>query len=206
MAADGIEIFLDRVQRTLADAAANHIDAAHAGLRCERHELRGSRLQFTLTQPEFLLRQHHDAAAFRRFIGQRSQLRSVGENALFHARRRQECHRLTIAQGDRASLVQQQYVDIASCLNRTARSGDHIGADHPIHAGNADRRKQCSDRGWNQAYQQCDQHGQCDRVPNASRLHAVDRIRQQGSAGQQEDQSELGQQDGQRDLVRRLAP
>ena len=42
--------------------------------------------------------------------------------------------------------------------------------------------------------------------PWPARLHRVQRIRQQRRAGEQEDQRELRQQDGQRDLVRRLLP
>ena len=38
----------------------------------------------------------------------------------------------------------------------------------------------------------------------AGRLHAVDRERQQRHADEQEDDRERGEQDGQRDLVRRL--
>ena len=46
-----------------------------------------SELQVALAQLEALLGQHHDAAAFRRLVGQRGELRGVGQLLLGHARR-----------------------------------------------------------------------------------------------------------------------
>ena len=43
-----------------------------------------------LAEAELLLREHDDAAAFGRLVGERGELRRIGELALGDARRRQE--------------------------------------------------------------------------------------------------------------------
>jgi hypothetical protein len=45
------------------------------------HELRFERVHVALAQLEALLGEDDDAAAFRRFVGQRGQLRGVGQFA-----------------------------------------------------------------------------------------------------------------------------
>jgi hypothetical protein len=75
----------DGVGRALADLAAIDIDAAHARLRGEGHEHRAERRDVALAQVEALLGQHHDAAALGRLVGQRGELRGVGQLALGHA-------------------------------------------------------------------------------------------------------------------------
>ena len=61
------------------------VHAAHARLRGERHEL-GVRLgDLAAAQVELLLGQHDDGAAFGRFVGERGELRGVGQ-ALRRAR------------------------------------------------------------------------------------------------------------------------
>ena len=55
------------------------VHAAHARVRGERHERGAERAQIALAQLEALLGEHHDAAAFRRLIGQRGELRGIGE-------------------------------------------------------------------------------------------------------------------------------
>ena len=71
-------------------------------------------------QAVLLLGQHDDAAAFGRFVGQRGELRRVGQRRQSHARRRDELDRLAIAERDRAGLVQQQHVDVARRFDRPA--------------------------------------------------------------------------------------
>ena len=80
--------------------------------------------------------------------------------------------------------------DIASTLRCTSRSMP----------GDADRRQQRADRGRDQADQQGDEHD--DRLLGAG----VDRERLQGHHGEQEDDRQAGEQDVERDLVRRLLP
>src|ERR1019366_5529476 len=77
-----------RLRRAFADAArelavnGGQIHATHAGLRGERHKLRVRRSDFTSAQTKFFLRQHHDAAAFGRFVGERRELCGVGRRSM----------------------------------------------------------------------------------------------------------------------------
>ena len=66
------------------------IHAAHARLRGEGHERRVRLVHFAGAQVELLLGQHHDAAAFGRFVGERAQLRGIGEAFRLDARRGDE--------------------------------------------------------------------------------------------------------------------
>jgi hypothetical protein len=59
--------------------------------------------------------------------------------------------RLAVAERDGAGLVEQQRVDVARGLHRAAGHRQHVEAHQPVHAGDADRRKQRADRGRNQA-------------------------------------------------------
>ena len=94
-----------------------------------------------------------------RLVGQRRQLRGIGQFRLLHAFGGQEGRGLAVAQGDGAGLVEQQHVHIAGRLDRAARGGDDIGLHHAAHAGHADGRQQAGDGGRDQADQQRDQHG-----------------------------------------------
>ena len=75
----------DRVGRAFANAhfrfraVGVKIDTAHARLRCERHKRRLQFVHLSRAQSEFLFRQHDNRASFRRFIGQRAQLRRSRE-------------------------------------------------------------------------------------------------------------------------------
>ncbi len=93
-AAQRFDMAADRIGRALAQlplpaVAALQVGTAHARLRREGHEARAERGHVALAQLELLLGQHHDAAAFRRLVGQRGQLRGVGQLGLLHARRRE---------------------------------------------------------------------------------------------------------------------
>jgi hypothetical protein len=57
-------------------------------------------------------------------------------------------------------LVEQQHVDVARRLDGAARGGDDVRLDHPVHAGDADRREQAADRRRDQADEQRHEHGQ----------------------------------------------
>ena len=67
------------VRGAFADLTAFQVDTAHAGVGGEWHESGAERMDVTLTQVEVLLGQHHDAAAFRCFVCQRSELGGIGE-------------------------------------------------------------------------------------------------------------------------------
>ena len=58
------------------------IDAAHARLRGERDEGGVQLVHFARAQTELFLGQHDDAAAFRRFVGERAQLRGGSQVVL----------------------------------------------------------------------------------------------------------------------------
>ena len=63
------------------------VQAAHARLRGERDELGLVLGDLAAAQAVFLLRQHHDAAAFGRFVGKAGKLRGIGQFG-FATRRR----------------------------------------------------------------------------------------------------------------------
>ena len=89
---------------------------------------------------------------------------------------------------------------VAGRLDRAAGHRQHVALHQPVHAGDADRRQQPADGRRDQADEQRDQHE--DRLRRAR----VDRERLQRDDGQQEDDRQPGQQDVERDLVRRLLP
>ena len=186
----------------VTSAGARHvqIDARHARLRRERHERRMLRRQLAAAQAVLLLREHDDRSAFGRFVRQRRQLRRVGQRRLADAGQRNELGRLAVAERDRAGLVEQQRVDVAGGFDRAARHRQHVVLHQPVHAGDADRRQQAADGRRDQAHQQRDQH------EHRLRRARVDRERLQRDHRDQEDDRQPGQQDVERDLVRRLLP
>ena len=97
-------------------------------------------------QPEFFLRQHDDAAAFGRFVGQRRELGRFGELFLGHARGRQKRGSLAVAQRDRAGLVQQQHVHVASRLDGTPAHREHVLLHEAVNARDADGAEQSANR------------------------------------------------------------
>ena len=157
------------------------------------------RPEIVLAQP-VLLGQHDDRAALGRLVGQRRELRGLGQLGLADARHRHEGRRLAVAERDRAGLVEQQDVDVAAGLDRTAAQRQDIASDEAVHAGNADRAEQRADRRRDQRHQQRDQRRQRDVGAGEARE------RQQRRDDDQEDDRQRHEQDVQRDLVRRLAP
>ncbi len=99
-----------------------------------------------------------DAAPLGGLVGQRGQLRRPGQLRRRRPRHREQLGRLPVAVGDGAGLVEQQHVDVAGRLDRTAGHGEHVAADEPVHARDADRAKQGADRRRDQADQQGDEH------------------------------------------------
>ena len=149
---------IDRVGGALAQPRAVHVDAAHARLRGEGHEARRScgGDHLVLAEP-VLLGQHDDRAALGRLVGQRDELRGLGELGLGDAGHRDELRGLAVAERDRAGLVEQQHVDVARRLDRAAREREHVAAHEPVHAGDADRAQQRADRRRDQRDEQRDQ-------------------------------------------------
>jgi hypothetical protein len=95
----------------------------------------------TAANAVFLLSEHDDGAPFRRLVGERGELRGVGQLLLGHAGDGLELGRLAVAERDGSGFVEQKRVDIASGFDRTARHGEHVEAHEPIHAGDADGRQ-----------------------------------------------------------------
>src|ERR1035437_253632 len=191
-------------RRAFADApcglAVNRceIHAAHARLRSERDELRVGRRDFASAQTKFFLRQHHDTAAFGRFVGERRELRGVGETLDGDEWRRNKLRRLTVAERDRAGFVEQQHVHVSRSLDRAAAHREHIVLQQTVHARDADGAQQTTDGGGNQTHEQRDQH-----------RHGKDRggiktKRFQRHANQQKNKRQRRKQNGERDFVRRL--
>jgi hypothetical protein len=71
VAAVGLDMATNGVDGAFADHPPIDINPAHARLGGEGDEGRVQRLQIALAQVKALFCQYHDAAAFRRFIGQR---------------------------------------------------------------------------------------------------------------------------------------
>ena len=67
--------------------------------------------------------------------------------------------RLSIAERDRAGLVEQQHVDVAGRFHGAAGGRNHVRLHHAAHAGHTDGRQQAADRRRNEAHQQRHQRG-----------------------------------------------
>ncbi len=148
----------------------------------------------------FLLHQSDDRAAFCRFVGVARQQCRLGCLALGHAGHRNDLGRQTIAERDRAGLVQQQRIDVAGCFHGAARHRQYIKPHKAIHAGDADRRQKSADGGGDQGDEKRHQHHDRDGAPGIGRI-AWDR-----RGRKDEDDGQADQQDGERDLVRSLLP
>jgi len=167
---------------------------------------RRARTQGARPQAVLLLGQHYDAAAFRRLVGQRGELRRLSQLPDGRPCDGRELHGLPVAQRNRPRLVQQEHVDVACGFNRSSRCGDHIAPDHAVHARDADGRQQPADGRWDQAHQQRHQHRDGQRSALARGPCAIDRKRQERGADHEKDDRETGQQNAQCNLVRSFLP
>ena len=151
-----------RPTSTIASAAplrrrvAVEVDAAHARLRRERARSWASCGADLVLADPVLLGQHDDRAALGRLVGERRQLRRLGQLGLVDAGHRDELGGLAVAERDRAGLVEQQHVDVAGGLDRAAGQREHVAAHEPVHAGDADRAQQRADRRRDQRDEQRD--------------------------------------------------
>ena len=139
--------FDDGFGGALAKLAAVEIHAAHARVGGERNEVRFVLRDFAAAQAVLLFGQHHDGAAFRRFVGQARKLRGVGQFVFRDAADGDELHGLAVAQRDGAGLIQQQRVHVARGFHGFAAHGQHVVLHHAIHAGDADGGEQAADGG-----------------------------------------------------------
>ena len=146
----------------------------------------------------FFLGEHHDGAAFGRFVRKRRQLRRIGQFLFAHAADRPEGRRLTVAERDRAGLVEQERIDVAGRLDGASGHGEHVEAHQAVHAGDADGGQKRADRRRNKRHEQ---RHQGDDRDGAARVSGEARDRRDGD---DEDQRQAGEQDVEGDLVRRL--
>ncbi len=187
------------IDRALLDQAVADPDARDPGLRGEGDHLcpfgQGSGVD-----GEALAGEHHHRTPLGRLVGEAGEQGGFGQVGGLDARHGAELARLAIADRDRAGLVEQQRVDVARRLDRAPRFGEHVEAHQPVHAGNADRGQQGGDRGRDERDEQGRQHRYRDRAAGigSEARHRADR--------DQEDDREADEQDGERDLVRRLLP
>ena len=102
-----------------------------------------------------------------RFVGERGELRGVGEFLLGDAAHRHELGRLAVAERDGAGLVEQQRIDVAGRLDGAARHREHVEAHQAVHAGDADGGQQRADGGRDQASRTARPGRRPRRVPPA---------------------------------------
>ncbi len=169
-------------------------------MRTERNKLGIVRTHFAPAQSVLFFRQHHNRASLGSFVGQRRELRRIRQHRFGHARRGNELRRLPVAQRDGSGLVEQQSIHVASGFHRASRHRQHVVLHQPVHARNANRRKQSANRGRNQAYQQRHQH------EHRLRRARINRERLQRDHGQQKHNRQPGQQNVQRNFIRSLLP
>ena len=79
-------VFLNRFRRALADFLAVQVHARHARLCGEGNENRIMRGKFAAAQSVFVLCEHDNGPALRRFVGKRGQLRRASELHIRHVR------------------------------------------------------------------------------------------------------------------------
>ena len=156
---------------------------------------------FAPAQSELLLRQHDDAAAFRRFVGQRAQVarrrpgRSGSTPGAGMKRRRH-----AIAERDRAGLIEQQHIHVARRFDGAAAHRQDIALQHAIHAA---MPMALSSPPMVVGIRQTSSAistgiGECRAGINAERL--------QRDADEQENERQRREQNRERDFVRRFLP
>ena len=137
--------------------ARRRVDAAHAGLRGERHELarpRGRAPRRPYAPPR--ARRSNGPRASRR-RGWRAARRRPARSTV-DAGHRDELAARRLPSVIVPGLVEQQRVDVARRLDRAARHRQHVALHEPVHAGDADGREQRADRRRDQADEQGDEH------------------------------------------------
>ena len=200
VAGDLPEVVDHGVNRAFADLLAFKVDAADARLRGEWDEMRAERSHVAPPDAVALLGKDHDGAAFRRLVRERGKLRRVRQIPFADARQGHELRRLPVAERDGAGLVEQQRVDVARGLDGAAGHGKHVEPHEPVHAGDADGRKQRADGGGDEGHEQRHKHD--DRnLASGIRGKAWD-----ARDREDEDDRHAGQEDIQRDFIRRFLP
>eukprot|EP01034_Spumella_vulgaris_P002039 gene2039-2653_t len=129
--------FQHRVHRTLLDRDPGDDDPRQAGLRGEGNDLRPRGQRLDADRMAFA-RQGDDRAPLGGFVGQARQQRCFGQPVDLDPGERAELACLTVADGDRAGLVEQQHIDVARRLDRASRFGEDVEAHGVEGAGGFD--------------------------------------------------------------------
>ena len=189
-----------RVARALAQARAVDVDAAHARLRGEGDEARVQRRRGRA-------RGCRTAWRARRSSGPRASRRRATRTA--RPRPARPPARRASGRSAAAWRLPSVIVPVLSSSSTstspeasTARPGqrEHVAAHEPVHAGDPDRAQQRADRGRDERHEQRDQHRDGDVRAGVLAERA------QRHDDDEEHDRQAGEQDRQRDLVRRLAP
>ena len=106
---------------------------ARTSRRARRSRARGGRR---------LLGQHDDAAALRRLVGERGELRGIGELAARYAGRRQESHACRLPSVIVPVLSSSSTSTSPAASTARPEVAMTLAPQHPAHAGDADRRQQ----------------------------------------------------------------
>ena len=182
---------------------AVEVDAAHPRLGGERHEAGAELVDVALAEPVALLGEHHDAAPLGGLVGQRGELRRVGER---RPRRRPAAGTKSVA----CRLPRVIVPVLSSSSTSTSPAASTARPDMAITLAWIMRSMPAMPiaesrppmvvgmRQTSSATSTVTVTG----VPCPAAVDAVDRERQQRHRGDQEDQRQAGEQDRQRDLVR----
>src|SRR5215469_7143727 len=119
-------VIRDCICGSLADLEPIQVHPGHTGLSTEGYKLDLMRAQLSSTQSIFLFGEHYNRTPFRSFIRKRRELRGIGELLLSHAWSRDETRRLTIAERDRPSLIEQKRIDVTGSFHGSARHREDV--------------------------------------------------------------------------------
>src|SRR5580692_1364791 len=152
------DILVNCLWSSFADLLAVHVHAGHTRLRRKGNEdgIMGSKL--SAAKAIFFLGQHHDGAAFGRFVRKRSELRGAGELHFRDVGARVKRSRLPVAERDGTGFVEKKNVNVSRRLDGAPRHGDHVALDQTIHPRDADGGQKTADRRRDQANKQGYEH------------------------------------------------
>ena len=200
-AARRLDIRPHRVCRTLSDLIALVVHAGHTCCRSERDELHTLILERAAAQTELLLGEHDDGPALGGLVGKRGELRSVSQLRGIDVVDRDELGGLAVTQGDGASLVEHEDVDVAGGLDGAAGHGQHVGLVQTAHAGDADGGQQGADGGGRQADEKRHECGHGRGVRHIVEPRGEAGVAIQRQCHEDKDDRQGDQEDLERDLV-----
>src|SRR5215470_9348589 len=153
-----IDITGDGFAGAFANLAAINVNSRHARLRRKWNEGSVMHRKVAAAQIVAFLGKHDDGTPFWRLVGERRKLRGIGEIGLFDSGSWEEMSGGTVTERNRAGFVEEKNVYITRGFDGASGHGENIAAKKPVHARNADSRKQAADCRWDQANQERDQN------------------------------------------------